>query len=279
MALKYGLSMNMRLLTTTLFLLLYTNTTLALEGVILTKKDGEKLEGQLIETYIDRWFYEPPREDDDKYYLVFNSGELTLVNKKDVLQKERIEIPDNKFESYLIDMGLIIDQPLVEGATVLTAHEGHHKFEEMFGNFAWDLGILGCDQRQFRSQGKELEDYYIYGAEVFSPVKGKVVGGLMDRPDNRPSADFSSDISGLESNYLLIEVEHPFYFSIVHFKENSIIPKIGDWIETGDLLGEVGNSGASYIPHLHFTLYFYAKNYDRFISIPMPTTVYPNSVH
>lgn len=258
--------------------LLYASTSFAFNGISLTKKDGMEVEGQLIETYVDRWFYEPPQDTDDKYYLVYHSGKLTLVADKDILHKERKNLPDNEFEELLIRMGLVINAPLVKGATVLTAHEGHHKFEKMFGNFAWDLGILGADQKQYHSQGKELQDYYIYGAEVFSPVRGKVVGGVKSIPDNTPSPDFSSDVSGLESNYLLIEVKHPFYFSIVHFQENSIIPEIGDTIEAGDLLGLVGNSGVSYIPHLHFTLYFYAEDHDRYISIPIPTIVYPSSI-
>lgn len=271
--------MLIRILISLLLALSYTCSSLAVDGIHLTKKDGNQLTGQLIETYVDRWFYESPSVDDEKYYLVFHSEKLTLVADKEILHLEKTTLLDNEFEKFLLEREIVLESSLVKNATVLTAHEGHHKLEKMFGNFAWDLGLLGPDQRQFRSLGMELQDYYIFGAEVFSPVKGKVVGAVSDKLDNKPSPDFSSDVSGLESNYLLIEVEYPFYFSVVHFKQDSIIPTVGDLIEVGDLLGQVGNSGVSYIPHLHFTLYFYAEELDRFISIPIPSSIYPSSVY
>lgn len=266
--------MLIRILISSLLALVYAYSSLAVDGIHLTKKDGIQVTGQLIETYVDRWFYEPPRVDDDKYYLVYHSEKLTLVADKDILHIEKTELDENEFEKFLLRKGIVLESALVKSASVLTAHEGHHKLEKMFGNFAWDLGILGPDQRQFRGLGTELEDYYIFGAEVYSPVKGKIVGAVSDKFDNKPSPDFSNNVSGLESNYLLIEVEHPYYFSIVHFKQNSIIPTVGDWVEVGDSLGRVGNSGVSYIPHLHFTLYFYAQEHDRFISIPIPNSIY-----
>tara|TARA_R110002072_G_scaffold101692_3_gene223950 strand:- start:297 stop:641 length:345 start_codon:yes stop_codon:yes gene_type:complete len=40
----------------------------------------------------------------------------------------------------------------------------------------------------------------------------------------------------------------------VHAKKGSVKVKLGQRVKRGQLLGEVGNSGGSAIPHLHFTL-------------------------
>jgi len=46
------------------------------------------------------------------------------------------------------------------------------------------------------------------------------------------------------------------------------VRSVGDKVEVGMRLGTVGNSGVSYLPHLHYTLYTFLPQLDRFISIP-----------
>ncbi|PJB54700.1 MAG: hypothetical protein CO099_00070, partial [Bdellovibrio sp. CG_4_9_14_3_um_filter_39_7] len=65
-----------------------------------------------------------------------------------------------------------------------------------------------------------------------------------------------------------LKIDGPFYLSIVHFKQNSITVNIGDEVKIGQVLGQVGNSGVSYVPHLHYTLYAYIPELERFISVP-----------
>ena len=65
-----------------------------------------------------------------------------------------------------------------------------------------------------------------------------------------------------------IKIQYPFYLSVVHFKKDSIKVNIGDKVSPGQELGLVGNSGVSYIPHLHYTLYIYEESLQRFISVP-----------
>ena len=73
---------------------------------------------------------------------------------------------------------------------------------------------------------------------------------------------------GLKNNYLTIKVHESIYLSLVHFKQDSIQVEVGDTVSEGQYLGRVGNSGVSYLPHLHFTLYTYIEELERFISIP-----------
>lgn len=43
---------------------------------------------------------------------------------------------------------------------------------------------------------------------------------------------------------------------------------MGDQIQVGDFLGEVGNSGVSFTPHLHMTMYYYSEELSRMVSVP-----------
>ncbi len=172
------------------------------------------------------------------------------------------------YDQFLKDSELILRNHPVKNAYVLTGNTGHHKFEKMFGNFAWDLGVLNDEDQLSVNEGKENEDYFIFNEPVYSPFSGKVIGLVKDEPDNDVDLTLSSDLSNKKNNYLTIQIHEYVFLSLVHFKHNSINVELGDIIKEGDYLGRVGNSGVSYLPHLHYTLYTYIASIDRFISIP-----------
>lgn len=235
-------------------------------------KSGRAVKGELIEIYSDRWFFEADSTSVPKFILLFQNINghfgFDFFPVKDLSKIEKISSGKSQYKSLLKNKGLFFKNDLVEKADVLTGNEGHHKFEKMFGNFAWDIGVLDSQGSQFRNQGLELSDYYVFGREVISPLKGVVVGKVDGQEDNVPDLTFSSSLAGKENNYLTIRVFENIYLSVVHFKKNTIEVEIGETIEVGQRLGEVGNSGVSYLPHLHYTLYAYIPEYDRFISIP-----------
>ena len=138
----------------------------------------------------------------------------------------------------------------------------------MFGNFAWDISKVDEEGRTYQNSGDQLLDYYVFNKQVISPIDGVIVGLSNDEVDNVPRPSLTGGLSGLKNNYLTIKLRKEFYLSIVHFKKGSIPFSVGDKIFVGDELGLVGNSGVSYVPHLHYTLYIYIKGLDRFISVP-----------
>lgn len=247
-------------------------------GVEVRLKTGQILTGEYIETYEDRWFYQPPLSKEDFYVLLFELKNqkpyFHFFQLKQVKSVGLASITHLSLKRYLEQRGLILNHEIVEQAHVLTGHEGHHKFEMMFGNFAWDLGRVDARGSQFQHQGDHLEDYYIYGAQVQSPFDATVAAIQSHFPDNLADPTFQSQISDLKPNYVLLLLEYPFYFSIVHFAQDSLTVKAGDKVKKGDILGRVGNSGVSFIPHLHITLFLHLEQWDRFISIPIPSAVY-----
>jgi len=57
-------------------------------------------------------------------------------------------------------------------------------------------------------------------------------------------------------NYLAISHPNKYYSYYGHLKKNSLRVAIGDTVLVGDTIAEVGSSGNSTDPHLHFELYY-----------------------
>lgn len=231
--------------------------------------------GEHLETYEDRWFYQEDGPEVSRYELLFqennNNSEVSpfhFYNQNEINKEFCWTTKTSKYEEYLSQKNLYFKNKLIDNAYTLTGNEGHHKHEAMYGNFAWDIGIIDLNLSQHKKAGKNLEDYYVFGASVISPLKGTVIGAVTDQEDNEVDQSFTSDLSEKINNYLTIQTSQFTFLSVVHFKKNTVNLKVGDKIKVGTYLGEVGNSGVSYLPHLHYTLYTYSMKLQRFISIP-----------
>lgn len=255
-----------------IILLLINYSAQAASFIKVVTHDNQVISGELIETYIDRWFYEPPLKDVQKYVLIFkiidDSPHFFFKNFNEIKHFSPLGKSDSLYKKYLIDNDILFKNTLVEDAHILTGNEGHHKYEKMYGNFAWDIGKIDENGSQYKANGLKLDDYYIFDSEVTSPLSGTVVGKINNQEDNKPDLTFTASLENKENNFLTLHIQKMFYLSIVHFKKKSITVDIGDKVEVGQLLGKVGNSGVSYIPHLHYTMYIYIAEKNRFISVP-----------
>ncbi|WP_199910036.1 M23 family metallopeptidase [Paenibacillus sp. CAA11] len=96
---------------------------------------------------------------------------------------------------------------------------------------------------------QRLEDYGIYGAEVFAPASGTIVGASDKEEDHRPGTDEHDSMPG---NHIYIRLDETgTYLVLAHLMKGSIKVQVGDHVAEGDLLAKVGNSGSSSEPHLH----------------------------
>jgi hypothetical protein len=89
--------------------------------------------------------------------------------------------------------------------------------------------------------------YRIFGRVVHAPCTGVVSGIRTSRPDLRvPQVDEKI----MEGNYVSIRCG-AYDVVMAHLKNGSIAVRSGDRLHTGDVIGQVGNSGYSGEPHLH----------------------------
>lgn len=82
-------------------------------------------------------------------------------------------------------------------------------------------------------------------------VRAAAPGMVMDTHDGEFDRQ-KSWITGAIANYVAVRHADGVVSWYLHLKKNSVAVGIGDMVEAGDVLGYVGSSGFSDIPHLHF---------------------------
>lgn len=92
---------------------------------------------------------------------------------------------------------------------------------------------------------QQQESWEIWDKPVHSPCSGKVVwarDGIVDR--------IGVDRETPAGNVIAIECEGVIVY-LAHFRQGTVRPSEGDAVEVGQLLGTIGTSGNTVMPHLH----------------------------
>lgn len=118
-------------------------------------------------------------------------------------------------------------------------------------HYAFDFIYMSKESRSFSGDGKSTLDYFSFGKPILSPADGKVIEAVDGVNDNEPGR--GNYLAGA-GNYIVIEHTPTEYSFIAHLKKSTIEIKTGDKVISGQQLGECGNSGSSFTPHLHYHL-------------------------
>jgi hypothetical protein len=94
---------------------------------------------------------------------------------------------------------------------------------------------------------RRLEDYEIFNDTIYSPCSGRVIRAYSNNPDNIPP---NMNRGPQNTNQVLLETDSSYVF-LAHMKKGSVVVREGQWVQQGQALGCVGNSGFSSEPHLH----------------------------
>lgn len=118
--------------------------------------------------------------------------------------------------------------------------------------------------------GVRLQDCYGWGQPIYSAMDGRVIqaeDGYPERNPVHPVRDIAImlknaltfdpnrtvDLRSLSGNYIIVETREG-YAVYAHAQTGSIRVAAGDTVTTGQWLANVGHSGNSTAPHLHFHL-------------------------
>jgi len=98
-------------------------------------------------------------------------------------------------------------------------------------------------------------NYYGFGKEIYAVANGTVVDASDTLPDIETIYSASgATIATAAGNYVIIDLGNKKYACYAHMVNGSVRVKKGDTVKEGQVLGLMGNSGNSDIPHLHFQI-------------------------
>ena len=137
---------------------------------------------------------------------------------------------------------------------------GAHRFTILPGSgtlyasqrFAIDYLKIDAQGRAWVGTVTHMTDWWGFGAEVRSAAPGQVVSAVDGYDDNIPGQGPKITPANIAGNHLIIDMGNETFALYAHLKKGSVIPKRGEFVRCGQLLGLVGNSGSSSAPHLHF---------------------------
>jgi len=98
-------------------------------------------------------------------------------------------------------------------------------------------------------------NYYGFGREIHAVADGTVAAAKDGLPDI--GTIYSAPTPTMETiagNYVIIDIGNKKYACYAHMVNGSVRVKAGDVVKEGQVIGLVGNSGNSDLPHLHFQL-------------------------
>jgi murein DD-endopeptidase MepM/ murein hydrolase activator NlpD len=140
--------------------------------------------------------------------------------------------------------------PPFEGRWIAVEDKTRHHQIKAFALHALDLMKVDAEGRVHQGTGRELSDYYGWGAPVHAPAGGEVVqvdDSFEDLPAGK-GGKFS------EANFVTLRHAGGEFTTFGHLKKGSAQVKVGETVKKGRLLAQVGNSGASNFPHCHFSM-------------------------
>jgi len=118
--------------------------------------------------------------------------------------------------------------------------------------------------------GVSLKNCYGWGSEIYAPCDGEIVK-VEDGVTERDKVNVFNDLryviyvtnkfkrgeasyKELVGNYIILKYSDGVYAVFAHLKMKSVVVTVGQKVVKGQKIGQVGHSGNSTAPHLHFQL-------------------------
>jgi murein DD-endopeptidase MepM/ murein hydrolase activator NlpD len=117
-------------------------------------------------------------------------------------------------------------------------------------SFAYDFLQIGANGKSFLRDGMRNQDYYAYGKKVLAAKNGTVVFVRSDIIENTPGETTNTNTPG--GNLVIVDHGGGQYGYYGHLRPGSVSVRVGSAVSAGEAIAEVGNSGDSVEPHLHF---------------------------
>ena len=108
------------------------------------------------------------------------------------------------------------------------------------------------------TDGTKNEDYASYGAPLLAVADATVVKVVSDVPDTAPGPPPGGEerlaVDDAGGNVVVLRIAPRLFAFYLHNAPGSTTVKVGDKVTKGQQIAELGSSGNSLAPHLHFQL-------------------------
>jgi hypothetical protein len=120
--------------------------------------------------------------------------------------------------------------------------------------FATDWMLVGPNGNTFHDSRARNENFWDFGQPVMAVADGEVTEVVDDIPDHLPDRTPAITLKNIAGNHVIVRIAPSIYALFAHLKQGSIRVRLHQQVKSGEVLGELGDSGNTTAPHLHFQL-------------------------
>jgi Peptidase family M23 len=119
--------------------------------------------------------------------------------------------------------------------------------------YAVDWERMDASGHIYTGPREKLESYAIFGQPVLAVANAVVVSVIDGQPEQTPGS-YPNNIAldAADGNSIILDLGEKRYALYAHLQPGSIKVHRGDRVRLGQVLGLVGDTGNSIVPHLHF---------------------------
>jgi len=119
--------------------------------------------------------------------------------------------------------------------------------------FAIDWETINKEKRIFAGDSKDVNSYFAYGKNVLAVADAKVVAAVDKYNDQVPGGlPGGMTLEEADGNHIVLDLGGGKYALYAHLKPGSVKVSEGDTVKRGQVMAQVGNTGNTTAPHLHF---------------------------
>jgi murein DD-endopeptidase MepM/ murein hydrolase activator NlpD len=155
--------------------------------------------------------------------------------------------------------------------------------------FAYDISRLQPDGRYIDGPADDVHSFAAYGEPLHAAADGTVVSAIDGMPNQVPfQATEPGEPATVLGNSVIIDIGAGRFAAYAHMAPGSVRVASGQRVRAGQVIGQIGNSGFTDAPHVHFQLMdgpsplgseglpFVFRSFDSPGSVPPPDQIDPN---